>query len=77
MSTVSESWYLCQRPTKQPCVAYVTLNIHATVSESRCLKVSAGDIGGKLRNVDSKARLLLSSLSVTEEEQGLQMKFWC
>ena len=77
MSTVSKSWYLCQRPAKQPCLAYVRLNIHATVSESRRLKVSAEDIGGKLRDVDSKARLLLSSLRVTEEKQGLQIEFWC
>ena len=75
MSTVSESWYLCQRPAKQLCVAYVTLNIHATVSESRCLKVSAGDIGGKLIDVDSKARLCWAPSVLQKRNKGSKWSF--
>ena len=77
MSTVSKSWYLCHRPAKQPCLAHVTLNIQAPASEDRHLKVSAGDIGRKLRDVDNKAKFLLNSLCITEEEHGLKMMFWC
>ena len=68
--------YRRTRPLLPLCLACVVLNIYAADSEIG-LSLCEEDIRGKMIIVDEKAELLLQSLTVIEEKEGLQLSFWC